>query len=210
MITLRELGLYLKTALLGLIVFAVCYGYLWWSNVPSELNKSMADTAVILMGSSMILSSICYFWNFFDWAIVYRKYLGLIGFAFGIAHFILSWGLFLTLFNLSTWQQNKMWPAFMGVAALVVFTIMALVSNSFAASRLGGKNWRYILRTGYAAIILVALHVILLKSARWITWYQTGMKTAPSLSLIVTIFMAIVVVMRLLLWWRLSRVALKK
>jgi DMSO/TMAO reductase YedYZ heme-binding membrane subunit len=205
----RELGFYLKTSIFGLIVFAMCYGYLRWMNIPGELNKSVADTSILLMGLSMVLSSVCYFWNFLDWAIVYRKYLGLIGFAFGLAHVVLSWNVLLSLMQATTWEQGKMWPALAGTVALLIFTVMALISNSFSARLLGGKNWRYILRTGYLAVILVSFHVVLLKSARWVTWYQGGMKTPPSLSLIVTIFMAVVVIMRLLLWLRLSRVSAK-
>ena len=201
----REISFYLKTGIFGILVFAACYAYLRWMNIPGELNKSAADTAVILMGLSMLMSSIGYFLNFFDWAMIYRKYLGLIGFAFAIAHLVLSWSTFTTLFHLSTWQQGKMWPALEGTVAFGVFTVMALVSNAVAARHLGGKNWRYVLRTGYAALILVIMHVVLLKSARWATWFNGGMKTLPSLSLLVTIFMAFVLLMRLVLWWRLKK-----
>jgi DMSO/TMAO reductase YedYZ heme-binding membrane subunit len=204
---IRELSFYFKTSIFSALVFAACYGYLRWLNVPGELNKSAADTAILLMGMSMLLSSVCYFWNFLDWAIVYRKYLGLIGFAFGVAHLSLSWAPFLSLFKATTWQDGKMWPVLTGALAFGIFTIMALVSNSFLARKLGGKLWRYILRTGYLAVILVWFHVVLLKSPRWITWYQGGMKTPPSLSLIVAVFMFIVVVMRLVLWIALARKA---
>jgi DMSO/TMAO reductase YedYZ heme-binding membrane subunit len=206
----REIGFYVNTSIFGLLVFAACYGYLKWMNIPGEINKSVADTSIILMGLSMVIGSICYFWNFLDWSVVYRKYLGLIGFAFGIAHLVLSWDLFMSLFNTTTWEQGKMWPALAGTVAFVIFTIMALISNTFAARHLGGKNWKYILRTGYAAILLVWFHVVLLKSARWVTWYQGGMKTPPSLSLMVSIFIVFVLVMRLLQWWRMSSIANKK
>jgi DMSO/TMAO reductase YedYZ heme-binding membrane subunit len=203
----RDWLLYFKAGLFGLFIFALSYGYLRWQNIPSELNKSVADTAIILMGCSMLLTSICYFWNFLDWSIVYRKYLGLIGFAFGLAHFLLSWGTFTNLLNISTWQQGKMWPALAGALALVIFSIMALVSNSFAARQLGVVTWKHILRTGYIAVIFVWVHVVLLKSARWITWFQGGMKTLPSLSLLVALFMTVVIVMRICLWWSLKRAA---
>ncbi len=198
-------SLYFKTGIFGLIVFGLSYAYMKWLNVPGEVNKSMADTAIILMGSSMLLSSVSYFWNFLDWAIIYRKYLGLIGFAFGIAHLLLSWGAFLSLLKISTWEQGKMWPALMGAVAFGIFLIMALVSNSFSARKLGVMTWKGILRTGYIAVIFVWLHVVLLKSARWITWFQGGMKTLPSLSLLVAIFMTIVIIMRILLWWSLRK-----
>ena len=204
---LGELPLYLKTGIFGLLVFALSYSYMRWLNIPGELNKSMADTAIILMGFSMLLSSVCYFWNFLDWVIIYRKYLGLIGFAFALVHVGLSWTPFMSLLNADTWQQGKMWPVLMGAMALGIFSMMALVSNSFIARKLGFVTWKRILRTGYGAIMLVWLHVVLLKSARWITWYQGGMKTPPSLSLLVTIFMTVVVIMRICLWWSLRKAA---
>jgi DMSO/TMAO reductase YedYZ heme-binding membrane subunit len=173
--------------------------------IPGELNKSVADAAIILMGFSMWLSSLCYFWDALDWAIIYRKYLGLIGFAFAIAHLVLSWQPFMALFTASTWEQDRAWPAFAGTVALVIFAIMALISNSFAAKRLGGKVWRYILRTGYIAVLFVLAHVVLLRWARWVTWFQEGMPTPPSPSLIVSVFMVVVVVMRVMLWWSIGQ-----
>jgi DMSO/TMAO reductase YedYZ heme-binding membrane subunit len=205
----REGWFYLKTSILSLVVFGGCYAYLRFLGIPGELNKSAADAAIILMGWSMLLSSVCYFWNSLDWAIIYRKYLGLVGFAYAIAHLVLSWQPFVNLFQAETWQRGAAWPAFAGTLAMVIFTIMAIISNSFLARKLGGLWWRRILRTGYVAIIFVWLHVVLLKSARWVTWYQEGMQTLPSLSLLVSVFMVIVIVMRVALWWSLASAARK-
>ena len=206
-INFKEIALYLKSGIFGLIVFGLCYAYLKWMNIPGELNKSVADTSILLMGLSMLISSICYFWNFLDWTIAYRKYLGLIGFAFGVSHLALSWAPFMSLFEAKTWEQGRMWPVLAGAVAFVIFTIMVLISNSFMARSLGGKVWRFILRTGYVALILVFVHVVLLKSARWITWYEGGMKTPPSLSLIVSVFMGVVLLMRVILMISVSRKA---
>jgi DMSO/TMAO reductase YedYZ heme-binding membrane subunit len=200
-----ESKFYFLTGIFGLVVFGLCYAYFKWMGIPGELNKAAADTSIILMGLSMWLSSLGYFFNVFDWAIVYRKFLGLIGFAFALAHLILSWEPFKALFSAATWQAGHAWPALAGVIALVIFTIMALISNSGAARLLGGKAWRHVLRTGYIAVLLVMVHVVLLKSPRWISWYEGGMKTPPAVSLLVTIFMAVVVLMRLLLWVALLR-----
>lgn len=202
--------LFLKTGIFGLVLFALSYSYSHWMKIPGELNKSMADTAILLIGLSMVLGSVSYFWKSFVWALVYRKYLGLIGFAFGVAHLLLSWGAFLSLLNISTWQQGKMWPVLSGAIALIIFAIMTAVSNSFLVRRLGTVNWKRILQMGYVAILFVLLHVVLLKSGRWVTWYQGGMKTLPSLSLVVTLFIVLVVVMRISLEWSLRRKKLKR
>lgn len=198
---MRDFKYYLHSAIVGLIVFGACVGYLKWLAIPGEMNKAAADTAIILIGMSMWLTSICYFWNFLDWAIIYRKYFGLVGFAFAVAHLLLSWSPFLTLLVPANWQAGRIWPLATGAVALLIFTAMALISNSAAAKMLGGKRWRQFLRVGYGALMLVWAHVVLLKSSRWVTWYQEGMTTPPSLSFLVTIFMVIVVVMRLAMWW---------
>ncbi len=194
-----DLSLYLRTLIAGAITFGLTYGYTSAMGIPNVINKSAADTAILLMGFSMLLSSLCYFWNFFDHLIVYRKHLGLIGFAFGIAHIALSFSMLTGLLQPSTWQNGAMWPGLTGVIATVIFTVMAIVSDRNIAMLIGGKLWRPILRTGYIAVIFIWLHVVLLKSGRWITWYNGGMKTLPSMSLLVTIFMVIVLVMRILL-----------
>ena len=79
-----ELKLYIRTSFFGLVVFAIIYGYISWLQIPGVLNKSVADTAVVLIGLSMILSGVSYFWKSFASKIVYRKHLGLIGFAFAV------------------------------------------------------------------------------------------------------------------------------
>jgi len=200
-----EITLYIKTLLFGLSIFGLFYGYTSWLAIPGVLNKSAADTAVFLMGASMLLSGICYFWNIFDPLIRFRKHLGLIGFAFGIAHLALSFSALQSLLKVETWQKGLMWPALTGLLAMMIFTVMALVSNSRTARLLGGKWWRRVLRTGYLALILVLVHVVLLKSGRWMTWYQNGMETLPSLSLLISIFMMVVILMRVALWLELKR-----
>lgn len=199
---LSEVQRYWRTGLFSVAVFAAFYGYTSYLGIPGTLNKAVADTAIFLIGLSMVLSSVCYFWNFLDDKIAYRKHLGLVGFAFGIAHLLLSWSAFLSLFQATNWMQGRIWPAFTGLLALAIFAVMAVASFSSVA-RVLGRWWRPILRTGYLAMIFVWLHVVLLKSGRWWTWYEGGMKTLPALSLLVTIFMIWVFAMRLLLWWSL-------
>lgn len=195
-----EFKLYLQTSIFAAVIFGLFYFYISWMGIPSVTNKAMADTSIFLMGWSMLLSSVCYFWNVLDKMIVYRKYLGLVGFAFAIAHLVLSWSAFLNLLSAETWQAGKMWAPFTGTLAFLIFTVMALISNTLMAKKLGGRTWKLILRTGYVAVIFVAIHVVVLKSARWITWMQEGFPTPPSLSFMISIFMLIVLVMRVALW----------
>lgn len=194
-------NLYLRVSLFSLVIFGLFYWYTSYLGIPGGLNKSVADTSIFIMGLSMMLSGLTYFFNVFDSYMRYRKHLGLVGFAFAIVHVVLSFSALQNLFQAETWQKGAMWPAFTGLLALIIFTVMALVSNSKMARLLGAKWWRFILRTGYLAVILVWMHVVLLKSARWMSWYEGGMKTLPSLSLLVSIFMLLVIVLRIILFF---------
>ncbi len=197
---ITEKQLLFRTIIFSLFVFVSSYFYILNLSARNPLNKSVADTSIILIGLSMLLTSLCYFWNFVDTKIIYRKHLGLVGFAYGIFHIILSYSSVLSLLKPETWQKGIYWPLFTGVIATIIFMIMALISNQYSARMLGGIVWRAILRVGYIAVVLIWLHVFLLKSARIITWYIEGMKTPPSTGLITLIFMSIVIILRILLW----------
>lgn len=204
-----EKALYFRTLIFSLVLFGGFYAYTTWLKIPNVLNKSAADASIVLIGISMMLSGICYFWNMFDSLIRYRKHAGMMGWAFGITHMFLSLSTLQALFSAALWEKGIPWAALTGFIATVVFTIMAMISNTKMAQLLGGKWWRFILRTGYLAVILIFFHVVLLKSARWITWYEGGMQTPPSSSLIVTVFMVLVILMRIALWIALKRKAAK-
>lgn len=192
--------LYFHTFIFSLFAFGATYFYLYKLKMPNTLNKAVADTSIVLIGLSMLLTSLCYFWDFVDTKIIYRKYLGVLGFWYGVLHVILSFTALQGVLKPEAWQKGIPWPLFSGVLALGIFTIMALISNRYAAYTLGGVLWRQILRFGYVAVALIWVHVFLLKSARIITWYTGGMKTPPSVSFIVLLFMATVIIMRILLW----------
>lgn len=202
---LFDFSLYLKTFAFALLVFGGAYLYLSWQKISGTLNKTTADTAAFLVALSMIFSSVGYFFNFADRLAIYRKHLGMIGFGFAIWHLLLSWSALLNLFKVETWESGKMWPMLTGFLAFLIFTIMAFISNQFSTRFLGSKLWKGILRFGYLALVLVMLHVFFLKSARWLTWYQDGMQGPPALSLLVVIFTIVVLILRLALWWSLSR-----
>lgn len=196
-----QTSLYLRTLTLGLSIFAVSYLYTAFQNTPNPLNKAVADTAIVLIGLSMLLTSVCYFWNFFDSKIVYRKYLGLVGWAFVIVHILLEYTALQRLLAAPNWFAQSLWPISTGLLAGVMFTLMTVISNRFAATKLGGKNWKRILRIGYLALLLVLAHVVLLKSRYWVTWYNNGMTALPSMSMLISAFILLVVILRVMLWW---------
>ena len=199
-----EKRLAVRTAVLSLIIFGAVYTYINYTTPYSTLNKSLADSAVILMGLSMLLSSVCYFWDFADTKIIYRKHLGLVGFAYAIVHLIFSFKALRVLLGSDVFTP-KGWAMLTAVVATMIFSMMAVISNKYSATKLGGHLWRQILRVGYLALAFIAVHAYLLKSHYWVKWWQAGHTTLPSMSLLVTVFIVVVVGMRLGLGYALVR-----
>lgn len=164
-------------------------------------NKALATTSLVLIGLSFALSGLCYFWNFVDTKIIYRKFLGLVGFAFAIAHVIVALNFLPHKFAYPDWFTANKVSVIFGALALLIFTIMATISNRFTAFELGDKRWRMILRIGgYLAFIFVIIHVALLKYPEWIKWLTTMEPLLPPLSLLGIIFAAAVIILRIALF----------
>ena len=199
-----EVKFYLYSTIFAFILFGLITAYLQWLQIPNLLNKAVADVAILLIALSMAMSGLAYFFNFADRQVIYRKYIGVVGFVFALWHLLLSWSAFLNLFKAQTWASGRMWPMLTGFIALVIFAIMALISNQLSTKLLGTNLWRGILRFGYVGLLLVMVHVFLLKSARWLTWWQEGMQSPPALSLVVVMVGAMTVLLRLGLWWSLK------
>lgn len=192
--------LYAHTLVFGLLFFAIFYVYNAALGASGLLNKAVADTAVILIGLSMALSGLCYFWDIFDTKIIYRKYLGLMGYAFTLVHVLLSTRAFAKFLDPVAWETGSVLPVIEATMATAIFTIMALISNAYSAKELGGVTWRRILRTGYIALIFVLMHVALLKAKHWMEWWQSGFGAPPIASLMVSIFILLVLLLRIALW----------
>lgn len=169
-------------------------------------NKAVGHTALLLIGCSLTLSSLCYFWNFADRYIMYRKHLGLVGFAYVIAHVFMSLVPLYGYFPFPSYFFNyiNFWPFVFASIALVIYTIMAAVSNQYAIKEIGGKHWKMILRTGYIAYAFSILHFGMKTYGGWIRWLFQGKGFLPPLDLLVLLFGILILGLRLALWFSLS------
>ncbi len=80
---LSTTDLWLTSLCFGLFLFLnICFYYYLTGDILSleMINKATAATAVVMMGSSLALSGFGYFWDFLDKKVIYRKYLGLVGY----------------------------------------------------------------------------------------------------------------------------------
>ncbi len=201
---MTDIKRYFQTALFTAVLFGLSYWYLGVLKLPNLLNKAVADTSIVLIGLSMVMSSVSYFWNFADPLVSYRKHLGVIGFWLGLGHLFLSWGAFQRLINPETWAKGVPWATFTAMIALVIFALMTLISN-MTMTKMLGRWWKPLLRFGYVAIALIWLHVYFLKASSIMKWYAEGMKALPPSSVIMLGFMTVVMIMRGMLWLSLKR-----
>jgi len=197
---MTSIGLWLKSLLFGLLLVGGELAYLNYTNPPLNLrsvNLAVAGVGLILISLSLFLSGITYFFDFADKQIVYRRYLGVMG--------ALSAGVHVAITLYTKGNAAKMIayilngsPAILyGAAALVTLILLTIISNTYSAKSLGNVWWRRILRLGYLALGLTALHMGLLRYKGWFKWL--GEPTWPSTSLILTGIVLITFIIRMLL-----------
>lgn len=201
-----ERHLWLNTILFSSIIFLLLALYLTIRRGYFDLyiaNKVLASASVILIGLSLALSGLCYFWNILDSKIIYRKYLGIIGFLLGLFHGTLSLFFLSDHFGSpSEFLSIERLPTFVpALVALIIFLGMTLISNSHAVHELGGVQWRKMLRWGgYSGFILILFHVLPMKYKGWLTWLVTKEPSPmPPLSFFIVLFALFVLLLRVIL-----------
>ncbi len=166
-----------------------------WTQV---VNDALADAGLLLICASMALSGLCYFWDFADRYIIYRKHLGLWGCALIVAHG--GWTLALPQYSIALLLQPQNIRAFIfAVIASIILLMMAAISNRYAVTELGGRWWRRLLRLGYVAIFFGAWHALIKKAPLWAMWMEAPL-SAPPLSLVVVLVSGMTIVLRIALW----------
>lgn len=197
-----DLLLWKHTILYSLVLFGGMFSY-YLVQVPTVnvrvFNRVFADVGLILIGLSLILSSVCYFWNFADRYIVYRKHLGLVGFAYIFTHGILSLFFMSNLFPFPQYYlaSTNIIPFVFAVLSMGIFIFMTAISNKYAIVELGGKRWRMLMRIGIVAYAFGILHFGMKGTFYWMSWFAgEGESLTPPMSLLVFLFGSIVVLLR--------------
>lgn len=169
-----------------------------WRFDLSLVNKSLGTAALFLVALSMFLTGAAYFSRRSGRWLAYRKHFGLMGFWVGLVHGAVN-HFWLPAVGLLPERKLGVWLSDgPGLAALVLFGAMVLLSNAGAKGRLGGETWRRTLRyLGYTALTLAIAHAALLKWASWTKYLRTFDSVLPSLSLPVAIFGTAAVLLRL-------------
>lgn len=167
--------------------------------------KVMAGMANVLFALSLSLSSFGYFFNFLDSKVVYRKYLGLLGYFSALIYMLLL--LVLRPERYGYGLPEFFWTSdiLLGLSAMAIFTGMALISNDAAMIAIGPIRWRNLLRLGYLAFFLLVLRAAMNESnpigadARPEYWgqYLQALDTLPPTRLLFSVVGITVIFFRL-------------
>lgn len=164
--------------------------------VLRTFSKPLAATAAILFGSSFALSGFCYYFDFLDTKIGYRKYLGLVGYVYAMLYSVS-----LLMVEPETYfygfAKNFFTPDIqLGVIAMALFTFMAIISNNKVMVSMGPQRWRKVMRVGYVAWLLLAFRAWYLEADLWRNWFVTYQGFPPP-RMLLSFFVVGVILFRL-------------
>lgn len=148
-------------------------------------SQTLIGTSGVLFCLSLGLSSLnFYFPATFGNRVIYRKYLGLMG------YFVALIDLSLLLVSEHEYYvfglaENLFTPDLLfGGTAMAIFTLMAFISNPEATQVLGPKRWRNILRLGYVALFLLVARAFVIEGVGWNIWLMDPVGPPPARLLI--------------------------
>ena len=162
----------------------------------SEVYVKLSFSGIAVAGTALIaiaylIGSLAYFWpQTWESKEHLRKYYGLFGFYLILMHS--AWGVLLKV-------RLTEAPFIFGILGLLIFTIVAVVSLELVAQKMKPSWWLFLQRLGYLALILGTIHFTLLKLKGWMA-YNNWPYFMPPLSLLLFIFIAFVLIMRLSAW----------
>lgn len=166
------------------------------------INRVLADVSLLLIGLSFALSGICYYWNFADHFIIYRKQLGVVGFVYAVMHTLISFFLpHAQPFLLYYLQPDNLVGFISAVIAFIIYAGMIMVSTKYVIQHIGGQMWRKLLRVGYIAYFFSILHFGIKIYPSWLLWF-TGRESTilPPFSLLTFLVGVAVILLRIFLW----------
>jgi len=183
---------------LAVLIMAILLIYVYFYNNALNLlaiSQAIAGTAGLMIGLSFALSSIGYYWDFLDHQVGYRKYYGLVGFWLALIYSISL--LFIdTEKYLNGFFKNFFSADFLlGLFAMAILTLMAIVSTKKFMVKLGPQRWRLILRLGYIAYALLVIRAVVLENQLWLDWADT-LDGLPPPRIIISAFALFVIFLR--------------
>lgn len=169
--------------LTGWAVFAVLSTYLFFRRGYFDLyiaNKAFGSASLIVIGIVLLIGPLSRLYQKFDSWIIYRKELGIVGFAAALAHTVIS--LFFlpdkfafASFFVFTSLNRGLVPFLFGAGSIILFSILTVISLEAIKRRIENDAWwRWQYWGVRIAFVLLFLHLVVMKYPGWISWYVQG------------------------------------
>lgn len=196
----RELRTWIHTFLLSLLIVDLwlMYQVVGEGTITlSIVSTAIAATGGTLIGMSFALSGICYYFNFLDRQIYFRKYLGVIGYFYALLYSILLLYVDSERYLYGFFENIGTLDFILGLTVMSILTFMTAISNSWAMKVLG-HYWRMFLRFGYLAYLLLIIRAIIMESDVWYTWLLS-LDGLPPVRMLLSLFASSVIILRIIL-----------
>lgn len=148
--------------------FDKLFGILSFTNTQtslSELNKVAALAGIGIIALVFIIGPLSKFRPLvFARYLVYRKPLGLMGFALVLIHSIYSAYVFYGFSIDKIIVNDKLLPFIAGLLSLFIFFLMAITSTESAVKKIGYKNWKALQTFGYIGLLFAVVHFFVIES----------------------------------------------
>lgn len=185
----------------ALVVFALVliYQFIYFSSLlPLGISSAFAGSAAFCIGFSFALAPISYYFDFLDKMLVSRRGFGVVGYFFALAYSISLLFVNEDRYLYGFLENLASMDFVLGLLAMMIFTIMALISNNWSIRKLGPVRWKIILRFGYLAYALLIIRAIVLEKDSWVLWFQSP-NGLPPIRIFVSLFATLVIVCRILM-----------
>lgn len=199
--------LWIYSLLWGIVLTIVASGYIYLQSRQFNLffiNHAVAFSGLVLINMSHALSGLSYFWKIGANKLAWRKELGVVGFVLALLHATISSFFLKPIYIFPDFIFDNPLPFIASSSAVLIFTMMFIVSNFGIPRKIGGVLWRQLLRVGYVGIFFVMIHIFLQAAPAWKNWLTRFQPALPPLSLLLFIFSLFTIGLRIVLWYSLK------
>lgn len=140
----------------------------------SALSVATASGTLFLLGFVLLMGPLGRMFAIFDWALKFRKELGIMTFFTALTHVYLvmfplarngPWGLY----------RSRPFSAYSGLEALIVLFVLLVFSWNWSMKLLGTKLWWELQYWGARlAFVLIGVHMVVLKYKTIVSWAMPG------------------------------------
>ncbi|MFZ5845165.1 MAG: ferric reductase-like transmembrane domain-containing protein [Patescibacteria group bacterium] len=138
-------------------------------------NKAFGSAGLIVIGIVLLIGPLSRLYERFDPWLIYRKELGIVGFAFALLHALVSFFFLPDRFPLAGYFGWGFTPFLLGLSSLLLLIALFILSFEGVSRQIEKEAWwRWQYRGVRIAALLLFLHLVIMKYPGWLTWFTKG------------------------------------